>query len=158
MNFYTDIFTQFDKDWALLSAGTIDDHNAMTVSWGGMGTLWGKPVVTVYVRHSRHTFSYMEKNDCFALSFYDASYKKALGVMGSLSGRDCDKDEKAELHPIAIENSVSYKEAKTTIICKKIYCDDIRMEDMSEHIVRSYYPTEDIHRMYIGEVVDIIEE
>ncbi len=43
MEFNTDIFAQFDKKWALLCAGTKDHHNAMTISWGGMGTLWNKP-------------------------------------------------------------------------------------------------------------------
>lgn len=27
MNFKTDIFMKFDKEWALLTAGTLDDHN-----------------------------------------------------------------------------------------------------------------------------------
>ena len=29
------------NDWALLSAGKKDDFNTMTVSWGGIGELWG---------------------------------------------------------------------------------------------------------------------
>ena len=45
--FSTDIFTRFDKQWGLLCAGTMANHNAMSISWGGMGTLWNKPVVTV---------------------------------------------------------------------------------------------------------------
>ena len=53
--FTTDIFSLYDKTWGLLCAGTMAKHNAMTISWGGMGTLWGKPVVTVYVRPNRHT-------------------------------------------------------------------------------------------------------
>lgn len=157
MNFQTDIFTKFDKDWALLAAGDIDDHNAMTVSWGGMGTLWGKPVVTVYVRHSRHTFGYVEKNDFFTVSFYPSAYKKALGIMGSKSGRDCDKDSEAGLSPVKAGESVSYKEAEVTLICKKLYSDDIEMKDMPDDVVREYYPTGDIHRFYIAEVVDIIQ-
>ena len=47
-------FSQFNRKWALLAAGSMGDCNAMTVSWGGMGTIWNKPVVTVYVRHSRY--------------------------------------------------------------------------------------------------------
>ena len=46
MNFTTDIFEQFDKKWALLTAGTMEKFNTMTISWGGLGTLWGKPVAT----------------------------------------------------------------------------------------------------------------
>ena len=158
MNFNTDIFTKFDKDWALLCAGDMDDHNAMTVSWGGMGTLWGKPVVTVYVRHSRHTFSYMEKNEYFSLSFYPSQYKKALALMGRKSGRDCDKEKEASLSAVKMGESVSFKEAETTLICKKLYFDDIEMKDMSDEIVSEFYPTGDIHRLYIGEVVDIITQ
>ena len=46
MNFNTDIFEQFDKKWALLTAGAENSFNTMTISWGGMGTLWNKPVVS----------------------------------------------------------------------------------------------------------------
>ena len=91
MRFETDIFSQFDKKWALLTAGTIDDFNMMTISWGGLGTLWNKPVATVYVRTSRYTHDYMDDNELFTISFYPESYKKMLGVMGSKSGRDMDK-------------------------------------------------------------------
>ena len=48
--FTTDIFAQFDKKWALLCAGTKEKHNTMTISWGGMGTLWSKPIL----RNRRH--------------------------------------------------------------------------------------------------------
>ena len=97
MEFTVDIFSKLDKEWALLAAGSVKDHNAMTVSWGGMGTLWGKPVVTVYVRPNRHTYGYMEREEYFTLSFYPEQYRKALSVMGSKSGRDCDKDAEAGL-------------------------------------------------------------
>ena len=55
MTFTTDIFNVFDQKWALLTAGTKDSFNTMTVSWGGLGTLWGKPAASVYVRSSRYT-------------------------------------------------------------------------------------------------------
>ena len=47
MEFKTDIFTLFDKKWALVTAGGQDSFNTMTISWGGMGTIWNKPVATV---------------------------------------------------------------------------------------------------------------
>ncbi len=49
MEFTTDIFSQFDKKWALLTAGDKDKFNTMTISWGGLGTLWGKPVAVTYM-------------------------------------------------------------------------------------------------------------
>ena len=39
MEFTTDIFSQFDKKWALLTAGDKENFNTMTVSWGGLGTI-----------------------------------------------------------------------------------------------------------------------
>ena len=39
-----DVFSLFDRDWALLTAGTIEEgFNAMTISWGQLGSLWGNP-------------------------------------------------------------------------------------------------------------------
>ena len=82
MSFTTKIFEQFDKKWALLKAGTKDKFNTMTISWGGLGTLWGKPVATVYVRQSRYTHDFMDDNDYFTISFYPEAYKKTLGNLG----------------------------------------------------------------------------
>ena len=157
MNFTTDIFSKFDKDWALLAAGTVDDHNAMTVSWGGMGTLWGKPVVTIYVRPNRHTFGYLEDNEVFTLGFFPEQYRKALGVMGSKSGRDCDKDALAGLTPVALDGSTAYKEAQTTLVCRKLYFNDLNAENIPAGIRDSVYSGEPIHRMYIAEVTAIRE-
>ncbi len=47
------------EDWALLSAGSPDDWNTMTVSWGGIGEIWGKDAAFVFVRPQRHTMKYM---------------------------------------------------------------------------------------------------
>ena len=156
MHFNTDIFTKFDKDWAILAAGTPEDHNAMTVSWGGMGTLWGKPVVTVYVRPNRHTYGYIEDNELFTLSFYSEKYRKALGVMGSKSGRDCDKDALAGLEVMPAGDSVSYRQADVTLVCRKLYHNDLVEENIPEDVLKTFYDPEPIHRMYIAEVIEII--
>lgn len=48
-------FESFGKDWALVSAGSRQKANTMTVSWGGVGVLWGKNVAFIFVRDSRYT-------------------------------------------------------------------------------------------------------
>ncbi len=63
----------------------------MTVSWRGFGTLWHKPVVTVYLRPDRYTYEFMKNSECFTLSFYDEDYKQDLITLGTKSGRDIDK-------------------------------------------------------------------
>ena len=91
MEFQTEIFSLFGEKWALLTAGTKDSFNSMTIGWGGMGTLWGKPVITVYVKPTRYTYKFMNDSDYFTVSFYPEENRKALAVMSSKSGRDCDK-------------------------------------------------------------------
>ena len=62
-----DVFRLFNDRWALVTAGTIDDYNTMTIAWGSMGTIWGpphkgKPILTVYVSPARYTQSFLEEN------------------------------------------------------------------------------------------------
>ena len=42
------VFERFEKQWALVTAGTPEHFNGCTVGWGCMGTLWNRPVVTVF--------------------------------------------------------------------------------------------------------------
>ena len=157
MQFNTDIFGQFHIRWALLCAGPAEDHNTMTISWGGMGTLWNKPVVTVYVKPCRYTYGFMEKNEYFTVSFYTREYRKALDIMGSRSGRDIDKDAAAGLTPKALGEATTYEEADVTLLCRKIYRQNMITESMPEKVFREYYAAEAPHCMYIGEVIEVIK-
>ena len=76
-----DIFKAYGSDWALVTAGTPDGYNTMTVSWGGLGTLWGKSVAAVYVRPNRHTFGYLENIEYFTVSFYPEEYRADLKTL-----------------------------------------------------------------------------
>ena len=50
--------------------------------------------------------------------------------MGSTSGRDINKDEASGLTSIAHDKVIIYEEAKMTFICKKIYFNDLHLENM----------------------------
>lgn len=155
-------FYALDQEWAVLTAGNQEKFNAMTISWGGLGTIWNKPVVTVYVKPIRYTYEFMEKNEYFSVSFYDEKYKKDLSILGSKSGRDLDKISLTNFTPEFLENAISFKEAKLTMICKKIYFQDLDVKNIDtksipQSEVERFYKTEPAHRMYLGEVVDIID-
>ena len=158
MEFTTDIFSQFDKKWALITAGNKDSFNTMTISWGGMGTIWNKPVVTAYVRTSRYTHEFIDREDYFTVSFFPEEYKKTLGVLGSKSGRDMDKMHDSGLTAKVLENSVTFEEAELTLVCKKLFKQTLSKDNIveSETAARAFYNTDAEHDMYIGEVVDII--
>ena len=158
MTFNTEIFSQFDKKWALLTAGELDNFNTMTVSWGGLGTIWNKSVATVYVRLSRYTHEFMDNNDYFTVSFYPDDKKKTLAVLGSKSGREMDKINGSGLTPVKAGESVSFKEAEITLVCRKLFRQRVELSNIPEEIVKACYGSGDPHDMYIGEVVGIIRK
>ena len=54
-------FTKIGKEWMLITAGADTEHcNTMTASWGAMGVMWGKNVVSVYIRPQRYTKEFID--------------------------------------------------------------------------------------------------
>ena len=150
-----DILNLFSKKWALVTAGKEGHYNTMTIGWGTLGTLWSKPICSVYVKPIRYTYDFLEQYDYFTVSFYDEEYKKDLTLLGTLSGRDEDKVAKTRLTPVYDDKGVTFKEAVCTIVCKKIYYQDLDVSVMGKDVIEKYYVTEEPHRMYIGEVIEI---
>ena len=160
-DYTTHPFTKFDKDWAILTAGIKDDFNSMTISWGGMGTLWNKPVVFHFVKPTRYTYEFVKKHDEITVSFYDAKYKKALGIFGSKSGRDIDKAKTAGLTPKFLNNGVTYEEAAETIVCKKLFMQQLDKDKFPEIALPFYNGRGEKemppHYFVVAEVTDIID-
>ena len=84
------VFSLIGDQWTLITAGTPDHCNTMTASWGGLGVLWRKPVATIYVRPQRYTYTFLEENPYFTLSFFGPQWKKQLAYCGAVSGREED--------------------------------------------------------------------
>ena len=155
-NFMEKSFDLFNKGWALVTAGNMDRFNTMTISWGSLGTLWNRPVATVYVKPIRYTHDFLDSNEYFTVSFFDSEYRDDLAVLGTLSGKDGDKVAKTQLTAVAVGDAVSFKEAKLTLLCRKIYRQDMDKSFMPDFAVEKYYTDEAEHTMYVGEVVEII--
>lgn len=157
MQLDTNILQIFNKDWALVTAGDENNFNTMTIGWGSLGTLWSKPVATVYVKPIRYTHRFLEANDYFTVSFFGEQHRDALRILGTLSGSDCDKVTKSGLTPQFLPHGVSFCEAEVTIVCKKIYRQDMDLNAIPQDALQRYYQSEAPHTMFIGEVVDIIK-
>ena len=146
-------FTKFDKDWALVTAGTLEASNTMTVSWGGVGTMWSLPVATIYIRPQRYTKEFIDREDRFTVSFYSPEHKRALGVLGAKSGRDGDKVAEVGFTPVQVGEGVAFDEAELVLVCRKLYADTIKPERFIDRSCDTkWYPEHDYHTMYIGEV------
>lgn len=146
------------EDWALLTAGKVDNFNTMTVSWGGIGELWNKDVAFLFVRPQRYTYQFIENNDYFTLSFFGGEYKKELGICGSKSGRDIDKMEATGFTPISIDNSTGFKEAKITVYMKKLAYQDMKPDGFIDDSIMNNYANNDFHRIYVGEILKVVVE
>ncbi len=146
------------KDTDELVCGT--DYNTMTASWGGVGILWGRPVVFVFIRPQRHTFGFTEENDRLTLSFFDEDYRDALSYCGKYSGRDVNKANECHLTPDADHTeagrAVWFDEAKLVIKAKKLYADWIRPEAFTDDRPMATYANGDFHKMYVCEITDVL--
>ena len=143
------------KQWMILTAGTREDFNMMTVAWGSIGSMWFKPFVQVVVRPQRYTREYMEKADTFTLCAFPEKYSQDLQTMGFVSGRDGDKVSQTNL---TVKDSTkveapSYNEANFILECRKMYFQDMDPENFLDEGIHEYYPEKDYHRIYFGEIL-----
>ena len=148
---------QWFRDAELLCAGDKDKSNAMTIGWGGIGTLWGRTALTVYVAEKRYTKEFMDKAEYFTVMVFDVEHSKVLRYMGTKSGRDEDKAAALGLHTAYTANGTPYyTEAEMVIECKIMYAAPFEPQyfksDVPERMY-GHFPA-GIHSMYIGEVVN----
>jgi len=148
-------FTKFGKEWALVTSGSKAKCNTMTVSWGGVGVIWNKNVVYIFVRDSRYTKEFIDQGEFFSLAFLDDTYKSALSYCGAHSGRTEDKFAKAGLTP-AFRHSIPYPdEANFVLLCRKMAAVPMPAETFTDKsISKAFYKDGDFHTMYVGEIIE----
>lgn len=131
------------EDWMLITAGTPENFNTMTASWGGYGK-WKVPVAYILVNPARYTFQFLEEEDVFTLSFYDPSEHRDVlrQVFGGTSGRDTDKVEKSGFTPMLAGPGIAYAEASMIIVCKKSFATNTDPEGKS-------------HKLFFGEILSV---
>lgn len=149
-------FEKIGSQWMLIAAEKDGKANAMTASWGGVGVLWGKNVVTVYIRPQRYTKEFIDAQDTFTISFFDGKYMEELGYMGKISGRDVpDKLEQSGLHLTHVDGAPAFEEASQVLVCRKLYRGTIRPENfLDTEQDAKWYPQKDYHDVYVAEIVD----
>jgi len=161
MDFTLQPFRQWDKGWFALAAGDFSagKFNAMTVSWGSMGIMWGRPFAQAVVRPTRFTHRFTEEFDNFTLCAFPEKYRDALNLLGSKSGRDVDKIALSGLTPVASQHisSPAFAEAELILECGKIYADHIDPAGFLDPTIAQNY-SGDYHRVYFGQILRIFGE
>ncbi len=157
---YTDYFAETAKrmrEDGLLMVTTNSDGkpNVMTIGWGTVGIIWGKPIFVVLVRPSRFTYSRLEELNEFTVNVPPKALSKAALHCGTVSGRDNDKFKELGL------TVVQGKMVKTPIIeecimhyeCRVVHKNDVMPEALEKTIINDFHPQGDYHRIYYGQIL-----
>lgn len=149
------VFRLIAKDWTLISAGSPDSYNMMTANWAGLGFLWRRNVCFLFIRPSRYTYEFTEREDFLSLNFFDESYREVLTLCGKKSGRDIDKMRDVPLTPCTLSgNTVAFEEARLILNCKKMCTADMDTFNYIDKSVLENYADGDFHKLYICEITE----
>lgn len=146
---------------AFLTVNDGERTNVMTIAWGSIGFIWKKPVFTVMVRYSRHTYDLIQKSTEFAVCIPKKdSLKQELALCGSKSGRDLDKFAAAKLTPIKGRevSAPVIKECGIQLECKILYKQAMDENALDPKIKEASYADGDYHVLYYGEIVACYEQ
>jgi flavin reductase (DIM6/NTAB) family NADH-FMN oxidoreductase RutF len=141
----------------LVSADASGKPNAMTIGWGTVGIIWGKPIFIVLVRPSRYTHGLIEQTEDFTVNVPSGDMADVVAFCGSASGRDHDKF--AEKGLVAVPG----RKVKSPIIdqcvihyeCKVVHKNDVLKDNLASEIISSAYPGGDFHTIYYGEILSV---
>jgi len=154
--YFTETMRRMREDGLLLvTMGTDSKPNVMTIGWGTMGSIWGCPIFLVLVRPSRYSYSKLEEVGEFTVNVPPPELAAALSHCGRVSGRDHDKFREMKLSPFPsrqvrppiIEQCVVHYE------CRTLHRNDIVEMALPQPILDEFYPEDDFHRVYFGEIV-----
>ncbi len=144
-----------DDGLLLVTKGKDDKPNVMTIGWGTIGSIWGRPIFIVLVRPSRYTYSRLEEVDEFTVNVPSKQLAIDTLYCGTASGRDNDKFKDMKF------TSIASKEIGVPIIeechihyeCRTLHKNDLIPEMLDGTIKKEAYPGGDFHRVYFGEIL-----
>ncbi|WP_283169654.1 flavin reductase family protein [Curtanaerobium respiraculi] len=165
---YADRIAQANPRGILFTTKVGVEVDTMVIGWGQIGTLWGRPVFTAFIRTSRESYRLMELHPEFTINVpMDGRLSKdVFSVAGSTSGRDHNKIVELGLTLVngRVVDVPAIKEVPLTLECRVLYRHEMVKENFPEWALQRFYPENvtDIdvgascytHVMYVGEIVD----
>jgi len=134
-----------------------DEANPMTIGWGQFGVVWGKPTLTIMVRHSRYSEQLLQQNGNFTVSFpAPGTMKEALIVCGRNSGRDMDKKAAAGLEtvPARVNGVPGIAGCAIHFECRTMLRSEFPLDGLDKELYDRFYAANgDLHVLYFGEIL-----
>lgn len=144
---------------AFLTVKSGNALNTMTIGWGTFGVVWGKPIMMVAVRSSRHTFEIIEAAKDFTVTLPAGDMHKETAYCGTKSGRDVDKFTMCNLETVTGRQVASpvIKTRGRHYECRIIYKSAMDPAYLDPGCDASLYTQKDYHTLYFGEIVACYE-
>jgi flavin reductase (DIM6/NTAB) family NADH-FMN oxidoreductase RutF len=139
----------------LVTKGKNHKANIMTIGWGTIGSIWGKPVFIVLVRPSRYTYKLLEEITEFTVNVPSDKLAEAVNYCGMMSGRDLDKFQEMQLTPIPLQEVQVpiIEECHIHYACRILHHHNLIPENLDSSVKKRFYPKDDFHRVYYGEIL-----
>ena len=152
---YKDPFSLFSSR-ALAASSSKKGSNALTIGWGGIGTLFSLPCCTIYINKKRYSKIIFDEADYFSVCFFNDEYNEVLDKFyGTLSGKDVDKMNNGPLKVIDIDGVPAFKEAELIIICKMMAKSDFDVDKIYIPRIESWYRKDGVHTIYHGQIIKV---
>jgi flavin reductase (DIM6/NTAB) family NADH-FMN oxidoreductase RutF len=144
-----------DPGLLLVTQGRDGRPNAMTIGWGTVGVIWGKPIFCVLVRPSRYSYRLLEEGQAFTVCVPSEAQYDAVDFCGTRSGRECDKFRECGLQVLPSLRVAVPGIAGCPVIyeCRVVHRSDVVPEHLVQEVRDSAYPKGDFHRVYFGEIL-----
>ena len=155
----SNVFDLIANKWFLVCAGDENESNCMTASWGSVGHIWNKTLITTVIRPQRYTKKFVDENEYAAFCFLPEQYRKQLTYLGRVSGKDEDKIKNSGLTPVYENNTMYFEESDLVLIGRKLYTQEMT-EDcvVDKKLAQAMYPEKDYHTAYTYEIVRVLKK
>lgn len=157
---------QLDKTLDLLSKGGLllaasrgdGRSNAMTIGWASFGVVWGLPVLTVLVRPSRFTYSFIEESQVFTVNVPLPEMKGFVQLCGTQSGRDVDKLAQVKTSIGQTVDCVTIDACPVVYECQVVHWNDVIPANLAPKVDARAYAKGDYHRLYYGQILGVFAQ
>ena len=129
--------------------------NVMTIGWAMVGVVWGKQMMTVFVRPQRFTHELIENAVSFSVCVPGAGkMKEELIFCGTSSGKMVDKIKQCDFSLVQgkHKDNVLIDDCKLFYECEIVEKAKMLPETLSKEITEEFYPNKDFHSIYFGEI------
>lgn len=142
----------------LLLMSGLKTPNAMTIGWGTVGIVWGKPIFSVLVRPSRHSCKLLEEFGEFSVNVPSDEMNRAVAICGTESGRNVDKVQLCKFNLLPGETIAVPHIGGCPVVyeCRVVQTNAVLRESFTDEIIGSYYPEGDFHYVYYGEILKVL--